>query len=52
MRALERARLIIYLIYLSVSVAPVTLRAGHTDREGWLRGISDGYRDQTKGRLF
>lgn len=36
MRALERARLITYLISLSVSVAPVMLKARHSDREGWL----------------
>lgn len=37
-RTLGRAGLIIYLIYLSASVAPVTLKAGHTDGGGWCGG--------------
>lgn len=51
MRALGRAGLIIYLTYLSVSVAPVTLKVGHTDGR-LVRGICDSYKDQTEGRLF
>lgn len=38
MRTLGRAGLIIYLIYLSASVAPVMLKAGHTDGGGWCGG--------------
>lgn len=35
MRTLERARLITYTVSMSISIAPVTLKARHTDREGW-----------------
>lgn len=49
MRALERAELIIYLIYMSVSIAPVTLKARHTDREGWLGVFITGTKIRQKG---
>lgn len=35
MKALERARLITHVISVSISIAPVTLKARHADREGW-----------------
>lgn len=52
MRALERAGLITYLISLSVSILPVTLKARHSDREGWLGVFMMATEIRQKGGSF